>query len=130
MRCSPYDYIHDVLTLPIIVLGRTRYERLILIGKCCVPLRVEALKAAVAEAKSGSDIVRYNDACALLSAAAPGDPDARMDGAWIEDTEIANRAETARLETELKGYRNNLIKESIRVGIIILPRLVYATGLL
>lgn len=95
-----------------------------------MPLRVEALKAAVAEAKSGSDIVRYNDACALLSAAAPGDPDARMDGAWIEDTEIANRAETARLETELKGYRNNLIKESIRVGIIILPRLVYATGLL
>ncbi|GFP58939.1 hypothetical protein ACSS6W_008293 [Trichoderma asperelloides] len=96
--------------------GRTRYERLILIGKCCVPLRVEALKAAVAEAKSGSDITRYNDACALLRAAAPDDPDAQRDDAWIENTEIANRNETARLETELKGYRNNLIKESIRMG--------------
>lgn len=99
-----------------------------LIGKCCVPLRVEALKAAVAEAKNGSDIARYNDACALLGAAAPDDPDAQRDEAWMENTEIANRAETARLETELKGYRNNLIKESIRVGIIILPRLVYVTG--
>lgn len=115
LQCSPYGYIHEVLTLPIIVVGRTRYERLILIGKCCVPLRVEALKAAVAEAKSGSDILRYNDACVLLRAAAPDDPDAQRDEAWIENTEIANRNETARLETELKGYRNNLIKESIRV---------------
>lgn len=29
--------------------------------------------------------------------------------------EAANKAETARLEAELKGYKNNLIKESIRV---------------
>lgn len=93
-----------------------------------MPLRVEALKAAVAEAKNGSDIARYNDACALLGAAAPDDPDAQRDETWMENAEIANRAETTRLETELKGYRNNLIKESIRVGIITFPRLVYATG--
>ncbi|KAM0253391.1 hypothetical protein ACHAQJ_007286 [Trichoderma viride] len=96
--------------------GRTRYERLMLIGKCCLPLRVEALKAAVLEAKSGSDVTRYKDAWALLRAAAPDEPEAQRDEEWIEKAEIANRTETARLETELKGYRNNLIKESIRMG--------------
>ncbi|KAL7957731.1 PCI domain-containing protein [Trichoderma compactum] len=96
--------------------GRTRYERLILIGRCCVPLRVEALKAAVAEAKSGSDVTRYKDAWQLLRSVAPDEPEAKRDDEWIENTEIANRTETTRLETELKGYRNNLIKESIRMG--------------
>ncbi|KAL7789797.1 PCI domain-containing protein [Trichoderma ceciliae] len=96
--------------------GRTRYERLILIGKCCVPLRVEALKAAVVEAKSGSDVTRYKDAWSLLRSVAPDEPEAQRDEQWIESTEVANRTETTRLETELKGYKNNLIKESIRMG--------------
>ncbi|RFU76853.1 cop9 signalosome subunit 1 [Trichoderma arundinaceum] len=108
---------NDVPAAPHVpVSSRTRYERLILIGKCCVPLRAEALKAAVAEAKSGSDVTRYKDAWHMLRAAAPDDPEARRDEAWIEATEAANRTETTRLETELKGYRNNLIKESIRMG--------------
>lgn len=106
---------------PIVVTGRTRYERLILIGKCCVPLRVEALKAAVVEAKSGSDVTRYKDAWALLRSVAPDEPEAQRDEAWIETTELANRTETTRLETELKGYKNNLIKESIRVRALFLP---------
>ncbi|KAL6864309.1 putative COP9 signalosome subunit 1 [Trichoderma novae-zelandiae] len=96
--------------------GRTRYERLLLIGKCCVPLRVDALKAAVIEAKNGSDVTRYKDAWQLLRSVAPDEPEAKRDEEWIERTELANRTETARLETELKGYRNNLIKESIRMG--------------
>lgn len=86
------------------------------IGKSCVPLCVEALKAAVREAKSGSDVRRYKEAWEAIRIAAPNDPDAVRDERWIEDTTRANAAETARLETELKGYKNNLIKESIRVG--------------
>jgi hypothetical protein len=46
---------------------------------------------------------------------APEEPEAQRDDAWIDRIETANKAETARLEGELKGYRNNLIKESIRV---------------
>lgn len=81
-----------------------------------MPLRVDALKAAVIEAKSGSDVTRYKDAWQLLRSVAPDEPEAQRDEEWIERTELANRTETARLETELKGYKNNLIKESIRVG--------------
>lgn len=45
----------------------------------------------------------------------PGDQDAIIDRSWIERKEKQNKAESSRLEAELKGYKNNLIKESIRV---------------
>lgn len=80
-----------------------------------MPLCVDALKAAVAEAKSSSDVSRYIEAWDHIRLAAPNEPEAQKDDAWIEKTERANKAETTRLETELKGYKNNLIKESIRV---------------
>lgn len=79
-------------------------------------LAVEALKAAVAEAKSGNDIERYEAAVnALSQQLKPGDPDGAIDLAWMENKDKQNRTESARLEAELKGYKNNLIKESIRV---------------
>lgn len=70
----------------------------------------------MAEAKSGSDVSRYREAWQSMHLAAPGEPEATRDDAWIEKTDWVNKAETNRLETELKGYRNNLIKESIRVS--------------
>ncbi|KAI1772507.1 26S proteasome subunit RPN7-domain-containing protein [Hypoxylon cercidicola] len=96
--------------------GRTRFERLLLIGQCSVPLCVDALKAAVAEAKSGKDINRYGDVLECIKIAAPNEPEAEVDQAWVISTESANHVETHRLETELKGYKNNLVKESIRIG--------------
>ncbi|KHN97644.1 26S proteasome, regulatory subunit Rpn7 [Metarhizium album ARSEF 1941] len=96
--------------------GRTRFDRLFLIGQSSVPLCVDALKAAVVEAKAGNDVNRYRDAWDAVRTVAPNEPEAQRDDAWIERTEMANKAETARLEGELKGYRNNLIKESIRMG--------------
>ncbi|KAI1384696.1 26S proteasome subunit RPN7-domain-containing protein [Hypoxylon trugodes] len=96
--------------------GRTRFERLLLIGQCSVPLCVDALKAAVAEAKSGKDIQRYKDAFECIRLAAPHEPEARWDEAWVAATDKSNKTETQRLETELKGYKNNLVKESIRIG--------------
>ncbi|KAI4865300.1 26S proteasome subunit RPN7-domain-containing protein [Hypoxylon rubiginosum] len=96
--------------------GRTRFERLLLIGQCSVPLCVDALKAAIAEAKSGKDIERYRDAWECIRIAAPNEPEAIFDQAWVTATEKANKAETHRLEAELKGYKNNLVKESIRIG--------------
>lgn len=95
---------------------RTRFDRLLLIGKSSVPLCVEALKAAVKEAKQGVDVSRYREAWDCIRIAAPNEPEAVRDQLWIDKVEQANHAELQRLEAELRGYKNNLIKESIRVS--------------
>ena len=96
--------------------GRTRFDRLFLIGRSSVTLCIDALKAAIAEAKRGRDTQRYRDAVECLRIASPSDLEANFDQKWLEQQEVANRAETARLQAELKVYKNNLIKESIRVS--------------
>ncbi|KAG7413560.1 COP9 signalosome complex subunit 1 [Fusarium oxysporum f. sp. rapae] len=96
--------------------GRTRIDRLIQIGKSSVPLCIDALKAAIAEIKKGSDVSLYVEAWGCIRVAAPDDPDAQKDQAWIDRVERENKMEAARLETQLKQYRHNLIKESIRMG--------------
>ncbi|KAI1306578.1 26S proteasome subunit RPN7-domain-containing protein [Xylaria venustula] len=96
--------------------GRTRFERLLLIGQCSVPLCLDALKAAVVEAKKGKDVQRYRDAWECIRLAGPNEPEAQLDEAWINNTTRMNKNTTHQLETELKGYKNNLIKESIRIG--------------
>ena len=98
--------------------GRTRFDRLFLIGRSSVTLCVDALKAAIAEAKRGRDLQRYRDAVECLRLAAPSEPETTYDRQWMEATEKSNRAEIVRLEAELKGYKNNLIKESVRVGLV------------
>lgn len=102
--------------------GRTRLDRLLLIGVCSSILGVEALKLAVREAKEGKDINLYLLAQNNLEVVGPNEPEAVRDQPWMERQDKLNLAETARLENELKGYKNNLIKESIRVGHI------YTTG--
>lgn len=97
--------------------GRTRFDRLLFIGKTSVPLCVDALKTAVKEAKSGIDIGRYKEAWDCIRIAAPGEPEAVRDDEWIVRIERENVIERRRLETELSGYKNNLIKESIRVSL-------------
>ncbi|EQL02639.1 26S proteasome, regulatory subunit Rpn7 [Ophiocordyceps sinensis CO18] len=82
----------------------------------CPPLCVDALKAAILEAKQGPDVTRYMEAWDCIRLAAPGEPEAQRDQAWIDRIEAENKAELSRLEAELKGYKNNLIKESIRMG--------------
>lgn len=96
--------------------GRTKLERLLHIGASSTFLGAEALKSAVNEAKAGKDIRLYAEAWSLLEVIAPSEPEAVRDDAWISTVDRHNQAETARLEAELKGYKNNLIKESIRMG--------------
>ncbi|KAI9779023.1 MAG: hypothetical protein M1816_003771 [Peltula sp. TS41687] len=96
--------------------GRTRFDRLYLIGCSSAYLSIEALKAAIVEAKKGRDVGRYVRAVETLHGAAPGDPDATLDAKWIETTSKKVAADTERMEAELKGYKHNLIKESIRMG--------------
>lgn len=51
----------------------------------------------------------------MLKEIAPEDEDGNPDIAWIDRTSKKVTIDTDRLEQELKGYKNNLIKESIRV---------------
>ncbi|KAI9806043.1 MAG: hypothetical protein M1833_004450 [Piccolia ochrophora] len=96
--------------------GRTRFDRLVLIGGTSSHLSHDALKGAVAEAKRGKDVGRYQIAIDMILRVAPEDPDATPDLEWIATTNSRVKAETEKLESELKGYKNNLIKESIRMG--------------
>ncbi|PGH03389.1 COP9 signalosome complex subunit 1 [Blastomyces parvus] len=96
--------------------GITKFARLYLIGTCSTFLSAEALKMAVAEAKGGKDVNSYTDAVEALARVAPQDLEAKLDTAWVDHTSKVVKAETDRLEHELKGYKNNLIKESIRMG--------------
>ncbi|KAK6719807.1 hypothetical protein SNK05_002932 [Fusarium graminearum] len=96
--------------------GRTRIDRLIQIGKSSVPLCIDALKLAIVEAKAGSDLTQYAEAWNCLRVAAPQEPEAQLETEWVDRVERENKAETTRLESQLKQYRHNLIKESIRMG--------------
>jgi COP9 signalosome complex subunit 1 len=48
---------------------------------------------------------------------APEDPAALLDTTWAEKKTRDTQLEQDRLEHELKSYKNNLIKESIRVSV-------------
>ncbi|OQV09029.1 hypothetical protein CLAIMM_13212 [Cladophialophora immunda] len=97
--------------------GRTVFRRLHLIASCSTVLAEEAARMAVLEAKKGSDVRNYLESLALLERVSKGKNLGHLlDPAWASQQEKKNTAETARLESELKGYKNNLIKESIRMG--------------
>lgn len=80
-----------------------------------MPLCIDALKLAIVEAKAGSDLTQYAEAWNCLRVAAPQEPEAQLETEWVDRVERENKAETTRLESQLKQYRHNLIKESIRV---------------
>lgn len=108
-------YCSGVAVLTSIAKGPTRFDRLYTIGRSSIPLCIEALKLAVREAKGGISVGRYIDAHRMLAAAAPNEPEATFDQDWVDKTRKRVEARTTQLEAELKGYKNNLVKESIRV---------------
>lgn len=108
--------------------GRTRIQRLLFIGTHSSILGIEALKAAIIEAKSGKDVKLYLEAQKQLEIVAQNEIEAQKDVNWTAQMEKHNQAETQRLEAELKQYKNNLIKESIRMGNEDLGRHYQATG--
>jgi len=96
--------------------GYTRLARLGYIAKLCPPLSLEALRMAIREAKSAKNPDAYLALTGLLHEIDPSDDKSAPDVEWIERKKKENQRETERLEHELRGYKNNLIKESIRVS--------------
>ena len=80
-------------------------------------LAEEAARAAVNAAKIGKDLGNYHDAVSLLNQIISEDVKDIVDQPWLSNQEKSNVAETKRLENELKQYKNNLIRESIRVSL-------------
>ena len=89
--------------------------RLAHIAMHCPSLSHQALSIAIASAKAGKDVSLYRRLVIFASSLSLNDL-ATQDLEWTDRTEDANKRENARLEQELKGYKNNLIRESIRMG--------------
>ncbi|KAK9322688.1 26S proteasome subunit RPN7-domain-containing protein [Lipomyces orientalis] len=96
--------------------GRNAVDRLLFIADRCPALAVDALILAIASLKQTAEVSRYEDAVERLHAIAPHDPRATADAGWVEAVTKATRSTGDKLELELKSYKNNLIKESIRMG--------------
>lgn len=71
------------------------------------------------------DLAKYKETVALLKSISPNAPEAVPDVEWITKTETYIRAGIERLEGELRMYKTNLIKESIRVRYFIIIILFY-----
>jgi COP9 signalosome complex subunit 1 len=95
--------------------GFTRIDRLHHIGSHSPYFAVDAFRLAIAEAKKGKNVELYTTLVDDFSHIAPQDAAALLDTAWAEKKTRETQQEQDRLEHELKSYKNNLIKESIRV---------------
>ncbi|RHZ56299.1 hypothetical protein Glove_402g51 [Diversispora epigaea] len=99
--------------------GHTKVDRLLFIAKRCPQLQIDAYKLALQELRDNSlDHTRYNAAASKLNEvlAAQGYPSYSIDLNWVDSTQKRAKSLLERLEVELKNYKNNLIKESIRMG--------------
>ena len=68
------------------------------------------------ESKSSTDPEIYITFTNLLHELDPSSELGIPDMDWVERKKKENQRETEKLESELRGYKNNLIKESIRMG--------------
>jgi COP9 signalosome complex subunit 1 len=84
------------------------------IAQVAPSLAVQALTIASRRVKSGRDVSLYQAILGQLATAT--DQDQEIDRAWIDKTTAQNAADKDKLETELKMYTGNMIKESVRVS--------------
>ncbi|KAL2764483.1 COP9 signalosome complex subunit 1 isoform 1 [Daubentonia madagascariensis] len=106
--------------------GLMRIERLQFIADHCPPLRVEALKMALSFVQRTFNVDVYEEIHRKLSEATrelQNTPDAipesgveppPLDTAWVEATRKKALLKLEKLDTDLKNYKGNSIKESIR----------------
>ena len=97
--------------------GHGQIQRLRFIALKSPPLQIEALKHAIRLIKEITlNVSLYQETVEQLRLVAPSAPEAIVDQLWIEHATRMTKSTTEKLEAELKNYKNNLIKESIRVS--------------
>lgn len=100
-------------------LGRTAIDRAIYISEHCDSLEVESLQWAANAIKNNTrDTNKYSTCMTQLNEACKkrGLGAIEVDQAWLATTQRENEAILESLDVELKGYKNNMIKEKIRVS--------------
>lgn len=101
--------------------GIARLNRLIFIADHCPTLKVEALRMALAYVQTAHDTSLYQQIHRRLQEIPSTLPDAvanlpPLDNQWIEMTIKKGQLKLEKLDTDLKNYKSNSIKESIRRG--------------
>jgi len=106
--------------------GQTKLMRLLFIAKHCPNLAEDSLRLAIAAAKKTHNTELYKEIMRKLtevysqrnaeSVAEGQEYPPVVDQGWIESTEKKAQSKLEKLETDLKFYKNNSIKESIRRG--------------
>ncbi|KAF2427401.1 COP9 signalosome-like protein complex subunit 1 [Tothia fuscella] len=103
--------------------GYTKLMRLQCIAMTSPLLSKEAFRIAITQIKESatknggcSDVTFYQTLVEALEKLSPSDPLAYLDTDWMEQVTAKSARKTDILEKELKTYKNNLIKESIRMG--------------
>jgi COP9 signalosome complex subunit 1 len=95
-------------------LGTSKVARLIFLAEHSKsPL--DAYKLALSELESTRNVNLYVKVLDQIRALNPSEIDEMVVNEWISQTRKSNQATLAKLESELRNYKNNLIKESIRV---------------
>lgn len=95
--------------------GRTKIHRLLHISKTLKELQpaADSLVLDIIRAES-FDTETYKKVLAKMNVS--DEDELRRHHAWLSEATKNSTALTQKLETELKAYKNNLIKESIRLG--------------
>ncbi|KAF9103669.1 hypothetical protein BGX29_003086 [Mortierella sp. GBA35] len=119
--------------------GHSKVNRLEFIADRCPSLQVDALKLAITELRNTNtlNVSRYLNLVRKLNEAvkfgAPGGSSVssdllNVDKAWADSQMLKAKQQTDQLEGELKNYKRNSIKESIRMGNMELGHHYYACG--
>lgn len=113
--CSFRNQVHSHSQLTAILPGAFLPLRLAHLALNCPSLARQSLALAITSATNGKDVQLYTRLHDIASRLGFADL-AAVDAEWMARLEEGNKREQIRLEGELKGYKNNMIRESIRMG--------------
>jgi COP9 signalosome complex subunit 1 len=129
------NYLHmtsvDVETLVGQYSGHALASRLIFVAKKAAEkkdetLELDALKISCDEAKKAEQTALYKEVTELIRGRCGAEYN--CDSEWTEQVDRRTAQRQDKLESELNGYKANLIKESIRMGHTFLGEFFYEKG--
>ena len=101
--------------------GHGQIHRLRFIALKSSTLQVDALKLAIRLIKDTTfNVSLYQETVEQLRLVDSISEESVLDRSWVENATRSTKITTEKLEAELKNYKNNLIKESIRVTLQLL----------
>ncbi|UPQ98716.1 subunit RPN7 of 26S proteasome [Chloropicon primus] len=121
----------DVETIVAQYTGHALLQRLVFVAKKAAEkkdetLELEALKVACDESKKGEHTSLHKEVTELMRGRCG--PEYDCDAAWVDQVDRRTAQKQDKLESELNGYKANLIKESIRMGHTFLGEFFYEKG--